>query len=83
MLQGYSQGVISDSGNSREIGIFQTFEMTELKWFLYEIFLCESFPGCVPKGISIIWPNSQVMGKGAVLFENFMRHDDDCHCPDP
>ncbi len=36
-------------GNSHEIGIFQTLEMTKLKLSLYEIFLCESFQGVFQK----------------------------------
>ncbi len=65
-------------GNFHKIGIFQ-----KLKLCLYKIFLCGSFQGAFPKVISLIWPNSQVMGTVAVRFENFMRQDDDCHCPGP
>ncbi len=46
MLTWYNE---EGEGNSHEIGIFQTLEMTELKLSLYKIFLCESFHGTFPK----------------------------------
>ncbi len=61
-------------GNFHELDIFRTLEKAELKLSLYEIFLCEIVPGCVPKHISLIWPNSGDV-EVAVHFENFMCHD--------